>query len=100
MNEVEAKAIAKLSMLNRGRVSVAASSGCFHCQSTFASGEIRQWVDDRQTALCPRCGIDSVLPGVTDPAILAALHRHRFDVTYQMTDDGIRKVPTEHTAGE
>ena len=100
MNEAEAEAIAKLSMLNRDRVRAAASCGCFHCQSIFASNEIRQWIDNGQTALCPRCGIDSVLPGVTDRETLAALRHHRFDVTYRMTEDGGRKVPAAHTAGE
>jgi hypothetical protein len=52
------------------------------------------------TALCPRCGIDSILPGVTDSATLAALHRHRFEAAYRMTKDGWRKVTTEHAAGE
>lgn len=42
--------------------------GCFHCLSTFKPTEIREWVDGvrrgretHETALCPRCGIDSVL---------------------------------------
>ena len=100
MNEVEAEAIAKSSMRNRDRVRAAASCGCFHCRSIFASDEIRQWVDNDQTALCPRCGIDSVLPGVTDTAILVALHRHRFDVTYRMTEDGRPKPAAAHAAGE
>jgi len=45
--------------------------GCFYCFSIFSSSEIEDWVDASddeadinetgQTALCPRCGIDSVL---------------------------------------
>jgi hypothetical protein len=105
MNEAEADAIVKLSMLNRDRVTTAASCGCFHCQSIFASDEVREWVDNGQTALCPRCGIDSVLPGITDFETLASLHHHRFDVTSpndqgRVTKDGPRKVRAEHAAGE
>ncbi len=100
MNEVKAAALAQLSILNRDRVTAAALCGCFHCQSIFASDDIRQWVNNGQTALCPQCGIDSVLPGVTNSATLAALHHHRFDVTNRMTEDGSRNVATEHTAGE
>jgi len=100
MNEVEAEAIAESSTRNRDRVGAAASCGCFHCRSIFASDEIRQWVDDGQTALCPRCGIDSVLPGVTDSAILAALHHHRFNATYRMTKDGRTKAAAAHAAEE
>jgi hypothetical protein len=55
------------------RESILASDvcGCFYCLSIFSSSEIEDWVDTReeesdiketgQTALCPRCGIDSVL---------------------------------------
>ncbi len=35
--------------------------GCFHCLGTFAPTAIVEWVDDETTALCPKCGIDSVL---------------------------------------
>lgn len=41
--------------------------GCFYCMETFAAGEVDERVTnlafDGQTALCPRCGIDSVLVG-------------------------------------
>ena len=42
------------------------SCGCFHCLSIFKPSEISDWVDEDengigQTALCPKCGIDSVL---------------------------------------
>jgi len=40
--------------------------GCFYCRSVFGPDKIREWVDKDdsgvpQTALCPHCGIDSVL---------------------------------------
>jgi hypothetical protein len=39
--------------------------GCFYCRQTFPPSEIEEWVDERDgigtTALCPRCGIDSVI---------------------------------------
>ena len=35
--------------------------GCFYCMELFRPDEINEWVDDGQTAMCPRCGIDSVL---------------------------------------
>lgn len=55
------------------RESILASDvcGCFYCLSIFSSSEIKDWVDapedeadineTGQTALCPHCGIDSVL---------------------------------------
>ena len=38
--------------------------GCFYCRKTFVPSEIRKWIPERdggETALCPRCGIDSVI---------------------------------------
>jgi uncharacterized paraquat-inducible protein A len=35
--------------------------GCFSCLSAFSTGEIREWIDKGQTAICPRCGVDAVL---------------------------------------
>lgn len=59
-----------LSSHNRKRVSLQGQCGCFFCMRTFASSDIKEWVDDNQTALCPHCDTDSVLPGVTDTAVL------------------------------
>ena len=36
--------------------------GCFYCLKTFPVTEIEEWIDNDQTALCPKCGIDSVIP--------------------------------------
>ena len=39
-------------------------AGCFYCLRTMRSGEISEWVDpqaEQTTALCPYCGIDSVI---------------------------------------
>jgi hypothetical protein len=35
--------------------------GCFYCLEVFSPGEIEHWTDDDDTALCPKCGIDSVI---------------------------------------
>jgi hypothetical protein len=35
--------------------------GCFYCEKTFGPGEIVDWIDEQRTALCPKCGIDSVI---------------------------------------
>ena len=46
------------------RDAIVASSlcGCFYCLSTFKPSEIGRWLE-KVTAICPRCGINSVLPG-------------------------------------
>jgi len=43
--------------------------GCFYCKQTFPPSEIEKWTDEVDgigtTALCPRCGIDSVIGAVS-----------------------------------
>lgn len=39
--------------------------GCFYCGAIFPPVDVARWVDDDnrvgQTAICPQCGIDSVI---------------------------------------
>lgn len=36
--------------------------GCFYCLEIFAPSEIGEWVPDPgETAICPYCGIDSII---------------------------------------
>lgn len=50
---------------NREALEVSANCGCFFCLTIFSPTEIRDWCDDydkeSNTAICPHCGIDSVL---------------------------------------
>ena len=34
---------------------------CFYCLNSFEPGAIKEWIAKEKTALCPLCGIDSVL---------------------------------------
>jgi hypothetical protein len=57
---------------NRELLLTSNRSGCFYCLAIFPSAEITSWISERApkinrlkrgvTALCPRCGADSVLP--------------------------------------
>ena len=71
------------------RVEIEASElcGCFYCREHFRPSEIVEWVDDDDrgrgtTALCPRCGIDSVLGDQSgfpiSAAFLAEMHGYWF----------------------
>lgn len=51
-----------LSMYNRNQLLSTDSSGCFYCLEVFSSTEIKDWTDSHMTAICPRCGVDSVVP--------------------------------------
>ena len=61
--------------------------GCFYCLVIFKSTEIVEWTDEDnpkgQTALCPLCGIDSVIGDksnfpVTDKNFLNQMHSFYF----------------------
>lgn len=77
---------------HRHMIERAGMCGCFYCGAIFPSHEIDTWCDDPDdgvsatagtTALCPRCGIDSVLPdnipaAVLNAELLAAMRAHFF----------------------
>ena len=56
--------------------------GCFYCLQVFTPSEIEDWTDDDDTALCPKCGIDSVIGSVSGYPIerefLKKMHDHWF----------------------
>jgi hypothetical protein len=55
----------KHSIHHREEVLSSDPCGCFYCLAVFPPSEILEWVDEiesiGQTALCPKCGIDSVI---------------------------------------
>ena len=63
----------KLSTNNRETIKDDTHCGCYFCLSTFKGSDIEEWTDEEgsYTALCPHCGIDSVLPDITDSEALS-----------------------------
>jgi hypothetical protein len=53
------------SIRHRDEILASEICGCFFCCQTFTPAEITDWIDERtgdgHTALCPHCGVDSVL---------------------------------------
>jgi hypothetical protein len=76
----------KLSIRHRHLIETAAQCGCFYCGAIFRPSEILDWVDGDSpetgvTALCPKCGIDSVLPSPpidVTPEFLARMQQYYF----------------------
>jgi NAD-dependent protein deacetylases, SIR2 family len=70
----------KKSSFNRAETEGSKRVGCFYCERTFAPSEIREWIDEEQTPLCPNCGIDAVLPDTVplDPAFLKEMNAYWF----------------------
>jgi len=62
-----------------------AVAGCFYCCQIFRPAEIEDFLDGERTALCPRCGIDSVIGDrsgipITDQ-FLRRMHAYWFERT-------------------
>jgi hypothetical protein len=56
--------------------------GCFYCEQVFDASEIVKWTKD-DCAICPKCSIDSVIPGNKvriDPEALRDMYAHWFAV--------------------
>ncbi len=51
---------------------------CFYCLAKFEFVDIEHWTDKSQTAICPKCGIDSVLPGSFEDEKLILMHHDWF----------------------
>lgn len=74
------------SSLHRDEVLASELCGCFYCTTVFPPAEVKKWIDKSEgvgrTALCPRCGIDSVIGSKSGysvtPEFLAAMHDHWF----------------------
>jgi len=96
----------KFCIRNRELLSRSDSAGCFYCLEIYPAAEIRDWVDgltvetgsltDGETALCAKCGIDSVLPSAAPVPLTAdtlqAMHTYWFERTTSIeSDDSIRR---------
>lgn len=67
------------SINNEYLISQSKLCGCFYCLALFPPSHVREWIREKRgpasessqrTALCPDCGVDSVLPDSRDTYIL------------------------------
>lgn len=67
---------------NKSELNKSKLCGCFCCLKVFPVSEINEWVDEDKTAVCPKCGIDSVLGDAAgfelSPVFLKDMHEHWF----------------------
>ena len=73
----------KHSANHRAEVLASDVAGCFYCCKTFSPAKIDEWVDEGGCALCPNCGIDSVIGSasgypVQDGSFLKAMNEFWF----------------------
>ena len=69
------EALHRQSSGHRRELEQATRCGCFYCQRVFHPSEIQIWCDSETTALCPHCGIDSVVPETINQQLTADLMR-------------------------
>lgn len=72
--------------------------GCFYCFKTFKPEEIKDWIDQEQTAICPFCNIDSVIGdnsgAVLDETFLKEMHKDWFDSVQPASSKDHTQLPT------
>lgn len=76
------QAMSKLSIRHQDLIKKSKTVGCYYCCTIYPSANIQEWCDDGDTALCPNCSIDSVLPDysvVLSTKFLQELHDYYFD---------------------
>lgn len=50
-----------IAMKNKRMLQMCQNAGCFHCLNLFQISEIKDYTDNGETAICPKCQIDSVV---------------------------------------
>lgn len=76
----------ELTMYNKEAIKASALVGCFYCGKFSGSVNVVRWIDRGKTGMCPECGIDSLLPESSIPALsiwlLRAMYDRWFGVAY------------------
>ena len=75
----------KHSSNHRQEILSSESCGCFYCLETYSPAEIEDWVDDEKTALCAKCGIDSVIGSLSNYPISKEFLKEMNEYWFQRT---------------
>lgn len=84
--DLEAAHIA--SMRNRKLLKKDKKCGCFYCLKIFSPTEIKEWIPESRfgkevTAICPYCGLDTILAEISNypitDAFLRLMHKRWFN---------------------
>ena len=93
MDQQTLQAAHKHAACHRNEILASKECGCFYCETVFAPSSIEEWIEETSgnfgaspdpfTALCPDCGVDSVLGDAspfpaTDPVFLSAMNKMWF----------------------
>ena len=75
---------------NKQQVLASQTCRCAHCLATFSGAEVTEFTDKGKTAICPKCGVDAVLPDCVeglDDQLLQEIHDYWFEDDDDTTDD-------------
>ncbi len=85
-NTVFFKAAHLHSYMHKKEILTSDLCGCFFCGRTFLPTEIEDWIEEngtkKETAICPKCGVDAVLSSkfpISDPEFMEEMHAHWFN---------------------
>lgn len=80
--ETELKNIHKHSINNKIELETAEKCICIYCNAEFTYNKIKDWIDNNTTALCPCCGLDTVIDKslIKDKKQLENLYKKYFKV--------------------
>lgn len=60
---------------HRAELAASDQCGCYHCREVFPPRKIVKWTDKGDTAMCPYCGIDSVIGSAAGISLTPAFLR-------------------------
>lgn len=80
--------VVKLTIHNRRDINGSTEVGCVYCLRRYKPDEIKEWTDCGEdgcgdTAICPHCSVDAVLPGVVAPYMDEAYLRKAHDYWFK-----------------
>lgn len=80
--ESQLKKIHAYSSHNKKLIDTAEKCYCFYCKSSMKSDEIKTYIDNGQTALCPKCDIDAIIPDsiedTVDEQVISEMNEYWF----------------------
>lgn len=72
------KEVADDSYDNREKILAVDEASCFFCCKYIQTKEITEWWDEGKTAVCPKCGIDALIPKRRELNLLNQMHKYWF----------------------
>lgn len=61
-NENRLEKLHTYSSNNKRLIEKSSKCYCFHCKREMSSKEVTTYLSNEETALCPYCGIDAIIP--------------------------------------